>query len=286
MPLSTRNLNSEIVRSYMRVFTVVDDGPWILDSNSQRDSRFRRQNFPGIPIPQTKMSQIPESGIRIALHEATSEYTLSDLGDLSNLIGWLSRTVQQYSPPSEWIMCELGFFPIFLEKDLLKVDKILGLTFFQARKDFEGFKTAFFHLLLLSFVVDGLFTTPVYSRRRGRFVNSAFPNKKNLAQKRSLFMTNKFESKCLQKFYVSSKHEKECYMKTTSYLEEPNRHFCQHFMRRTTQQTFSAINLASQQKTTKLFFSSQVRKQFKLLAVPFKSLRCCLRSDKLVNCHV
>ena len=112
-----------------------------------------------------------------------SIYTLSDFGDLSNLIGSLSRTIQQYSPPSEWIMCELGFFPIFLEKDLLKVDKILGLTFFQARKDFEGFKTAFFHLLLLSFVVDGLFTTPVYSRRRGRFVNSAFPNKKILAKK-------------------------------------------------------------------------------------------------------
>ena len=54
----------------------------------------------------------------------------------------------------------------------------------------------------------------------------------------------------------------------------------------TAKQTFSAINLASQQKTTKLFFSSQVRKQFKLLAVPFKSLRCCLRSDKVVNCHV
>ena len=183
-------------------------------------------------------------------------------------------------------MCELVFF---LEKDLLKVDKILGLTFFQPRKDFEGFKTAFFHLLLLSFVVDRLFTTPVYSarsHRRGRFVNSAFPNKKNLAQQRSLFMTNKFESKFLQKFYFSSKHEKECYMKTTSYLGEPNRHFCQHFMRRTTQQTCSAINLASQQKTTKLLFSSQVRKQFKLLAVPLKSLCCYLRSDKLVNCHV
>ena len=40
-------------------------------------------------------------------------YTLSDLGDLSNLIGSLSRTIQQYSPPSEWIMCELGVFPIF-----------------------------------------------------------------------------------------------------------------------------------------------------------------------------
>ena len=35
-----------------------------------------------------------------------------------------------------------------------------------------------------------------------------------------------------------------------------------------------------------LFFSvTELRKQFKLLAVPFKSLRCCLRSDKLVNCH-
>ena len=62
--------------------------------------------------------------------------------------------------------------------------------------------------------------------------------------------------------------------------------FCQHFVRRTTQQTFLAINLASQQKTVKLYFSSQVRSQFKLLTVPFKPLRCCLRSDKLVNCHV
>ena len=101
-----------------------------------------------------------------------------------------------------------------------------------------------------------------------------------------LFMTNKFKRKCLQKFYVSSKQEKEWYRKTTSYLEQPSSHFCQHFMRRTTQQALSTINLASQQKTTKLHFSSQVRKQFKLLAVPFKPLRCCLRNDKLVNCHV
>ena len=71
-----------------------------------------------------------------------------------------------------------------------------------------------------------------------------------------------------------------------SYLEQPSHCFCQHFMRRTTQQTFLAINLVSQQKTTKLYFSSQVRKQFKLLTVPFKPLRCCLQSDKLVNRHV
>ena len=32
-------------------------------------------------------------------------------------------------------------------------------------------------------MLDGLFTTPVYSRRRVRFVNSAFPNKNNLVQK-------------------------------------------------------------------------------------------------------
>ena len=99
-------------------------------------------------------------------------------------------------------------------------------------------------------------------------------------------MTNKFKRKCLQKFYVSSKQEKEWYRKTTSYLQQPIHHFCQHFIRRTTQQTLLAINLASQQKTTKLYFSPQVRKQFKLLAVPFKPLRCCLRNVKLVNCHV
>ena len=39
------------------------------------------------------------------------------------------------------------FFLLFLENDLLKVDKILGMTFFKARKDLEGFNTAFFNLL-------------------------------------------------------------------------------------------------------------------------------------------
>ena len=41
-------------------------------------------------------------------------------------------------------MSELGVFPTFLENDLLKVDKILGLTFYKARKDLKGFKMAFF----------------------------------------------------------------------------------------------------------------------------------------------
>ena len=44
-------------------------------------------------------------------------------------------------------MCELGVFSMFVGNDLLKVDKILGLTFLKARKDLEGFNTAFFNLL-------------------------------------------------------------------------------------------------------------------------------------------
>ena len=72
-----------------------------------------------------------------------SIYTLGDLGDLSNLIGSLSRTIQQYSPPSEWIMCELGFCHIFLVKDLLKVDKILGLTFYRAKTTSKDSKQCF-----------------------------------------------------------------------------------------------------------------------------------------------
>ena len=35
-------------------------------------------------------------------------------------------------------MYELDVLPVFEENDLLKVDKILGLTFFKARKDFEA----------------------------------------------------------------------------------------------------------------------------------------------------
>ena len=51
---------------------------------------------------------------------------------LSNLIGSLSRTIQ-YSSPNKWIICEVGVFPVFfLENDLSKGRKILGLMFFKA----------------------------------------------------------------------------------------------------------------------------------------------------------
>ena len=43
-------------------------------------------------------------------------------------------------------MCDFSVSAIFLENDLFKLDKILGLIIFKARKDLEGFKMAFFHL--------------------------------------------------------------------------------------------------------------------------------------------
>ena len=102
-------------------------------------------------------------------------------------------------------MCDLGVLPHFFRERCFESRQNPRVDFFKARKDLEGFKAAFFHLLYLSFVLDGLFPTPVYSRRRNRFMNSAFPNKKIWPKNRGLFMTIKSESKCLQKFYVSSK---------------------------------------------------------------------------------
>ena len=85
-----------------------------------------------------------EEAIRIPV----SIYTLSDLGDLKNLIGSLSQTIQQYSPPSEWIMCELGVFPVFFRERSFKSRQNPRTDFFfKARKDLEGFNTDFFNLL-------------------------------------------------------------------------------------------------------------------------------------------
>ena len=123
----------------------------------------------------------------------------------------------------------LSVYILNVEKDLLKGDKILGLTFFQASKDFEGFKTSFFYLLLLSFVVDGLYTTPVYSPRRDRFVNSAFPNKKNLAQKRNFYVwqTNLKANVCRNSTFQVNTRKNATWRRhlTTSYFQQRSRHF-------------------------------------------------------------
>ena len=41
-------------------------------------------------------------------------------------------------------MCELGVFPNFLEKDLLKVDIILGLTFLRGKKRLQRIQKGVF----------------------------------------------------------------------------------------------------------------------------------------------
>ena len=109
-------------------------------------------------------------------------------------------------------------------------------------------------------VLDGLFTTLVYSRRRSRFVNSAFPNKKIWPKnRRLLWQTNLKANVCKNStFQVNRKKNGTGRRRLTS----SNRAaiFVSTFMRRTTQQTLLTINLASQQKTTKRYFSSQVRK--------------------------
>ena len=134
-----------------------------------------------------------------------SMYTLSDLGGLSNLIGSLSRTIQQYSPPSEWIMCELGFFPSFLENDLLKVNKILGLTFLRQEKTSKDSKQRFsIYCNWVLWLMDCL-QLPFIRVEEAVSWTQRFLTRKNWPKNRSLFITNKFESRCLQKFYVSSK---------------------------------------------------------------------------------
>ena len=93
-------------------------------------------------------------------------------------------------------MCELGVFPIsfFFKERSFKSQQNPRVDFFKSRKDFEGLKTLllvvffFFHLSQLIFFSNAMFTTPVYnSRRRGRFVNSAFLTRDVLPKKRSFF---------------------------------------------------------------------------------------------------
>ena len=143
------------------------------------------------------------------------------------------------------------FFSFFLENDLLKVDKILELTFFKARKDLEGFNTAFSIYCRWVLCSMDCLQLPCICVEEAVSWTQRFLRRKFWLKNRSLFMTNKFKRKCLQKFYVSSKQEKEWYRKTMSYIEQLSRHFCQHFLRRTTQQTLLAKNLVSQQKTGK-----------------------------------
>ena len=79
-----------------------------------------------------------------------SIYTLSDLGDLRNLIGSLSRTIQHYLPPSEWIMCELGFSH-FLRERSSKSRQNPRVDFFPGKKRLRRIQNGVFPFTVVEF---------------------------------------------------------------------------------------------------------------------------------------
>ena len=92
-------------------------------------------------------------------------------------------------------MCELGVFPIFFQERLFKSQQNPSIDFFKSRKRLWRIKNVFvlFCFVLFFFIYrswfffpNAMFTTPVYnSRRRGRFVNSAFLTRNVLPPKNS-----------------------------------------------------------------------------------------------------
>ena len=80
-------------------------------------------------------------------------------------------------------MCELGVFPIFLENDLLKVNKILGLTFLRQEKTWKDSKRRFssYYSWVLC-LMDCLQPPFIRVEEAVSWTQHAFP-KENLAQK-------------------------------------------------------------------------------------------------------
>ena len=163
-------------------------------------------------------------------------------------------------------MCELGVFPIFLRERerSFKSGKNPSVDFFlRQEKTLKDSKRRF--SIYCSWVLSSMDCLQLpFIREEAVSWTQRFLTRKIWPTNRSLFTKTNLKAIFLQKFDVNSTGRRRLY------LEQPGRHFCQYFMRRTTQQTFLAINLAFQQKKTKLYFSSQVRRQFKLLMVPFK----------------
>ena len=124
-----------------------------------------------------------------------------------------------------------------------------------------------------------MFTTPVYSPRRSRFVNSAFSNNKILAQKSMFIQTNVCRN-CT--FQVNTRKNTTWRRRLTS----RNRIAilsALHAKNDTTNLFGYKLGKSTENNKALLFFSAKETIQtFK----SFKSLRCCSRSDKLVNCHV
>ena len=120
-----------------------------------------------------------------------------------------------------------------------------------------------FYCMLLSFVLYR--STSVYSRRRSRFVNSAFQQEKFGPKiEVSLWQTNLKANVCRNSTFKVNRKKNA----TTGRRRLTSSNRAGFFVSTSCEERHNkqllAINLASQKKTTKLYFSSRTRKQFKV----------------------
>ena len=82
-------------------------------------------------------------------------------------------------------MCEFSVFPIFLENDLFKSRQNPRVDFFLGKKRLRRIQHGVFSFTVAEFYAWWIvYNSHLFCRS---FVNLAFPNKKNLAQNRSIF---------------------------------------------------------------------------------------------------
>ena len=118
-----------------------------------------------------------------------------------------------------------------------------------------------------------MFTTPVYnSRRRGRFVNSAFLTRNILPKKRSFL----WQTKLKESVWRNSTFQ----VNRTNATGKRRLNSSNWVAMSTLQRKKDTTNLSgyklgelTENKKKKFYFSSQLRKQFKILTVLFEPLR-------------
>ena len=150
------------------------------------------------PLSRAQSFESTKISLIIAIKgiNSSSIYTRGHLGDFSNLIGSLSRTIQQYSPPSEWIMCELGVLPIFSREEERS---------FKSGKRLWSIKNGVFPFTVAEFWARWtVYSFRLFSEEEAVSLTQLFLTRKIWPTNRSLFMKNKFESNCLQKFDANS----------------------------------------------------------------------------------
>ena len=124
-----------------------------------------------VPPPPPRFSFVVKSGVCVTITKlnhwiiqfyssrwlshhciwAFSIFTLSNLGDLWNLIGSLSRTIQQHLPPSEWIMCELDYFSHDFRERAFKSRQNPRVDFFLGKKRLRRIQNGIFPFTVAEF---------------------------------------------------------------------------------------------------------------------------------------